>query len=56
MSATMFFRAPGASLFLQFASDKPFLPADFEKQHSAIVSEPKKFQIENSPQAQNLRD
>jgi dienelactone hydrolase len=46
-------RAAPAAMFLQYATDEPFLNADLAKQYLAVVSEPKKFKIYQAPHALN---
>jgi len=46
-------RAAPASMFLQYATDEPFLNGEVAKQYLEIVSEPKKLQIYNAPHALN---
>jgi carboxylesterase type B len=38
-------------MFLQYASDEPFLNGELAKQYFEIVSEPKKREIYNAPHA-----
>jgi dienelactone hydrolase len=45
--------AAPASMFLQYATDEPFLNADLAKQYLEIVSEPKKLKIYEAPHALN---
>jgi len=45
--------AAPAVVFLQYATDEPFLNADLAKQYTEIVSEPKKLKIYNAPHALN---
>lgn len=46
-------QAAPAAMFLQYASDEPFLNADLAKQYFGIVSEPKKLKIYHAPHALN---
>jgi dienelactone hydrolase len=46
--------AAPAAMFLQYATDEPFLNGDLAKQYFEIVSEPKKLQIYRAPHALNL--
>jgi dienelactone hydrolase len=46
-------RAAPAAVFLQYASDEPFLNGDIAKRYLAIVSEPKKLKIYEAPHALN---
>lgn len=45
--------AAPSSMFLQYATDEPFLNADLAKQYLAVVSEPKKLNIYEAPHALN---
>ncbi len=45
--------AAPAVVFLQFATQERFLTAERAKQHAAVVSEPKRFQIYDAPHALN---
>jgi dienelactone hydrolase len=45
--------AAPAAVFLQYASDEPFLNGDVAKRYFEIVSEPKKLKIYESPHALN---
>jgi dienelactone hydrolase len=45
--------AAPAVVFLQFATQEKFLTAERAKQHAAVVSEPKRFQIYDAPHALN---
>jgi dienelactone hydrolase len=45
--------AAPAAMFLQYASDEPFLNADMAKQYFKIVSEPKKLEVYEAPHALN---
>jgi dienelactone hydrolase len=45
--------AAPASMFLQYATDEPFLTADIAKQYLEIVSEPKKLKVYEAPHALN---
>src|SRR5246127_2746463 len=45
--------AAPAAMFLQYATDEPFLNADTAKRYFEIVSEPKKFKIYDAPHALN---
>jgi dienelactone hydrolase len=45
--------AAPASMFLQYATDEPFLNAELAKQYLEIVSEPKKLKIYEAPHALN---
>ena len=45
------FRAAPAAMFLQYATDEPFLNGDLAKQYFEIVSEPKKLKIYDAPHA-----
>ena len=45
--------AAPASVFLQYATDEPFLNADLAKEYEKIVSEPKKLKIYEAPHALN---
>jgi len=40
-------------MFLQFATDEPFLNADVAKQYFKVVSEPKRLKIYQAPHALN---
>jgi hypothetical protein len=40
-------------MFLQYATDEPYLNADTAKRYFEIVSEPKKFKIYDAPHALN---
>jgi hypothetical protein len=40
-------------MFLQYATDEPYLNADAAKAYFEIVSEPKKFKIYEAPHALN---
>lgn len=44
-------RAAPAAVFLQYATDEPFLNGDLAKQYFEIVSEPKKLKIYDAPHA-----
>jgi hypothetical protein len=46
--------AAPAAMFLQYASDEPFLNGDLAKQYFEIVSEPKKLKIYEAPHALNV--
>src|ERR1700730_8358065 len=46
--------AAPATMFLQYASDEPFLNSDMAKQYFEIVSKPKKLKIYSAPHALNL--
>jgi len=46
-------RAAPAAMFLQYATDEPFLNGDLAKQYFEIVSEPKKLKIYDAPHALN---
>jgi len=46
-------RASPAALFLQYASDEPFLDESMEKGYFAVASEPKKLKIYAAPHALN---
>jgi len=46
-------KAAPAHLFLQFASDEPFMDEALERQYYAIASEPKKFKIYKAQHALN---
>ena len=46
-------RAAPASMFLQYATDEPFLNADVAKKYFEIVSEPKRLKIYQAPHALN---
>jgi dienelactone hydrolase len=46
-------RAAPASMFLQFATDEPFLNADLAKRYFEIVSEPKRLKVYQSQHALN---
>jgi dienelactone hydrolase len=46
-------RAAPASMFLQYATDEPFLNADLAKQYFKIVSEPKRLKIYQAQHALN---
>jgi dienelactone hydrolase len=46
--------AAPAAMFLQYATDEPFLNGDLAKQYFEIVSEPKKLKIYSAPHALNL--
>jgi dienelactone hydrolase len=43
--------AAPAAMFLQYATDEPFLSGDLARQYFEIVSEPKKLKIYNAPHA-----
>jgi dienelactone hydrolase len=45
--------AAPATMFLQYATDEPFLNADIAKRYFEIVSEPKKLKIYEAPHALN---
>lgn len=45
--------AAPATMFLQYATDEPFLSAELAKQYLAVVSEPKKLEIYDAPHALN---
>jgi dienelactone hydrolase len=45
--------AAPASVFLQYATDEPFLSADLAKEYLKVVSEPKKLKIYEAPHALN---
>jgi dienelactone hydrolase len=45
--------AAPATMFLQYATDEPFLNADLAKRYLEIVSEPKKLKIYEAPHALN---
>jgi hypothetical protein len=45
--------AAPAAMFLQYASDEPFLNGDMAKQYFKIVSEPKKLKVYQAPHALN---
>jgi dienelactone hydrolase len=45
--------AAPASMFLQYATDEPFLNRDIANQYLAIVSEPKKLKVYEAPHALN---
>jgi dienelactone hydrolase len=45
--------AAPASMFLQYATDEPFLNADLAKEYLKVVSEPKKLKIYEAPHALN---
>lgn len=45
--------ATPASMFLQYATDEPFLTGEVAKEYFAIVSEPKKLKIYEAPHALN---
>jgi dienelactone hydrolase len=45
--------AAPAAVFLQYATDEPFLNGEVAKQYLEIVSEPKKFKIYDAPHALN---
>jgi hypothetical protein len=45
--------AAPATMFLQYATDEPFMNADIAKQYFEIVSEPKKLKIYEAPHALN---
>jgi dienelactone hydrolase len=47
-------RAAPAAMFLQYATDEPFLNGDLAKQYFDIVSEPKKLKIYEAPHALNV--
>ncbi len=44
-------RAAPASMFLQFATDEPFLNGDMAKRYFEVVSEPKRLKIYQAPHA-----
>jgi dienelactone hydrolase len=46
--------AAPAAMFLQYATDEPFLNGDLAKQYFDIVSEPKKLKIYEAPHALNV--
>jgi len=46
-------RAAPASMFLQFATDEPFLNADLARRYFEVVSEPKRLKIYQAPHALN---
>src|ERR1700694_1656770 len=46
-------RAAPAAMFLQYASEEPFLNGDIAKKYFEIVSEPKKLKIYEAPHALN---
>jgi hypothetical protein len=46
--------AAPAAMFLQYATDEPFLKGDLAKQYFDIVSEPKKLKIYEAPHALNV--
>jgi dienelactone hydrolase len=46
-------RAAPAAVFLQYATDEPFLNADIAKQYLEVVSEPKTLKIYDAPHALN---
>jgi dienelactone hydrolase len=46
-------RAAPASMFLQYATDEPFLNADVAKKYFEIISEPKRLKIYQAPHALN---
>ena len=41
-------------MFLQYATDEPFLNGNVAKQYFAIVSEPKKLKVCDAPHARNI--
>jgi hypothetical protein len=45
--------AAPAAVFLQYATDEPFLTAEMAREYSEIVSEPKKLRIYEAPHALN---
>jgi len=45
--------AAPAAMFLQYATDEPFLNGELAKQYFEIVSEPKKLKIYDAPHALN---
>ena len=45
--------AAPAAMFLQYASDEPFLNGDMAKQYFKIVSEPKRLKVYEAPHALN---
>ena len=45
--------AAPAAMFLQYATDEPFLSSDTAKRYFEIVSEPKKLKIYEAPHALN---
>jgi hypothetical protein len=45
--------AAPAAMFLQYASDEPFLTGDLAQQYFQIVSEPKRFKLYAAPHALN---
>ncbi len=45
--------AAPAAMFLQYATDEPFLNGDLAKQYFEIVSEPKKLKVYDAPHALN---
>jgi len=42
-------------MFLQYASDEPFLNGDLAKQYFEVVSEPKRLKIYDAPHALNAQ-
>ena len=44
-----------AAMFLQYATDEPFLSGDLAKQYFAIVAEPKELKIYDGPHALNVQ-
>ena len=42
-------------MFLQYATDEPFLDRDSAKRYLAIVSEPKRLEIYEAPHALNAK-
>jgi dienelactone hydrolase len=46
--------AAPAAMFLQYATDEPFLNGELARQYFEIVSEPKQLKIYNAPHALNL--
>jgi hypothetical protein len=45
--------AAPAAVFLQYATDEPFMTPEMDKQYFAIVSEPKKFKLYQAQHALN---
>jgi dienelactone hydrolase len=46
-------RAAPAVVFLQYASQEPFLTPDRDREYAAVVSEPKRFKLYDAPHALN---
>jgi hypothetical protein len=48
-------QAAPAAVFLQYATDEPFLNGEIAKQYFDLVSEPKKLKVYNAPHALNAQ-